>query len=716
MSGLNRISRREPSMGAPIHPLRLGMVFVLLVALAGTTLWRLVDIQLVQHQRFTEMTRKAVDRTITLKAERGAILDRRGRHLVENLQGYGSVAVRPDSLRNRRAAVAQLAGLLDLPVDHVRSRCSSRDPFVWIDRQIEPERLDRVEELALAGVEVHREPMRGYPYGTVAGQVLGHVRVDGVGAAGIEQLYEPMLSGQDGRTLAEIDRRGHIRYDDSYLIDAPVDGGTVRLSLDIDAQAIVEEELARAVEEHGAAGGSIVITRPLTGEILAIASWPGYDPNHYQVAPVEQQRNRAITDVYEPGSTFKIVPFAAVLERNLVDIEEVIDVEHGKWMVGGRPIHDTKVHDYLTVREGFAKSSNILTGKLASLMTFDEFYTVMRDFGFGQRTGIDLVGEVGGILPPVSRWSGVSQANMAMGQGVAVTTLQLAMAYGAIACDGHLMRPLLVRSVVSPDGEVETYEPQVVRTVVTPRTARIIRKLMQETVQVGTGVQASMEGHAVAGKTGTAQKPKPDGSGYADSSYIASFAGFLPADNPEWLAVVVIDDPQGSLYYGGSVAGPVFRRIMQRLLVTVPMEATPNHPIPTDDPRALPANLVMLPSLHACTESEAMAALEGLGLVGRVVGDGSVVVAQSAPEGSCLPRGETVQLTLGGRTAASDIVAPEVRRKPLRDAIATLARHGLCAVVEGSGLVVSQQPSPGELLALGEEVRLVAEPMLETAR
>jgi len=704
-------------MGAPIQAKRLVLVFLGLALLAGATVYRLVSIQVLKHDSYSARAEQQYTDTHDLLPDRGLIVDRRNRPLVENLENYGSIGVRLSRLSDRSMTVARLADELEMNSREITRKLNSDAPFVWIARKVSPVKVSRVEKMNLPGVEVERETKRSYPYGESAGQVVGHVNIDNLGGSGIEQLCEDVLAGRPGWAVMQMDAHGVPRFDPNFPREEPVHGGRVTLAIDIDAQSIAEEELALGIEQNEALSGMVVITKPLTGEVLAVASWPGYDPNHPSAGPVVNQKNRAITDVYEPGSTFKVVPFAAILERDLIDLDKMIDLEEGRWRVADRTIKDSHRYDSLTVRQGFAKSSNILTGKLAQLMSQGDFYTVMRDFGFGQETGIDFVGEVRGILPPVRKWSGVSQANMAIGQGVAVTALQLAMAYGAIANNGWLLRPILISSTVDPDGHVVRNDPMRVRRVMMPSTARILRKLMIEAVEDGTGGQAMIPGVTVAGKTGTAEKPDPINGGYMSGQhYISSFCGFLPAENPEWLALVIIDDPQGSRYYGGSVAGPVFRNIMQRLLVTLPQSESIYALDESIDPRRVEDDWVVMPTVLTLSPEEAVAHIKDCGLKASLIGVGDIVIAQSHNPGSLLREGDSLELTLGCNAGADTLRVPELLHHSLRDALAELTRCGLTPTVEGSGFVVGQDPRPGVRVPAGSRVRLVAEPLIVAVR
>ncbi len=704
---------RPVAVPRPISRVRAVLVFAGLLALAAMITVRLFEVQVVRHDEFADRARRQYRNRRDIEPERGMILDRRGTPLVSNLPDFWSVGVRPREVTDPDRLAKQLSDVLGLSVSTLRAKLGSGRSFVWLRRKLPKRVAQQAKVLGGEVVELRRETRRSYPYGPVGGQVIGFVDVDDVGRSGIEGYYEEVLAGRPGWEVLQHDAKRREILDPEFPRKPPLNGGRVVLSLDINAQAIAEEELQRAVDTYDAAGGMIVVTRPYTGEILAIASSPRYDPNQPGAYDAGARKNRAITDAFEPGSTFKVVPFSGLFDRDLVDIDEPVNCERGSWHIADRIIHDAHPYNILTAQLVLAKSSNIGTAKLAQRLTKREFYTLMRDFGFGQKTGIPLPGEIRGFLEPPSEWSGVSQANLAMGHGVAVTALQLAMAYGVLANDGLLLKPILVLSVTRPDGEVELARPQVVRRVLRPGTARDLRRLLSEAVEVGTGKAAHIPGFTVAGKTGTAQKVDLEKHTYYQDRFVSSFAGFVPAERPELLAVVVIDDPRDGIYYGGTVAAPVFRRVLQRLLVTLPRDEPPLPGEPDRQPEVYPVReetgRVVVPSLVSLTPSEVEESLSRLGLQPVWQGRGSVVAAQGTPPGTAASRGSLIEVVLEEpATSANGVKVPDLRGMDLRQAVATLSRLGLRAHIEGEGIVIRQSPPPGSAMRIGRVCSITA--------
>ncbi|MFH0882928.1 MAG: penicillin-binding transpeptidase domain-containing protein [bacterium] len=701
-----------PGPPRPLSRGRLFAVFVGMLFLAGLTVMRLIDLQVIHHSAYVERANEQYTNRRPIEPERGGVFDRRGNALVVNLPNYWSVGVRPSGVEDADVLSSQLADILHLDPSSVRSALGRKSPFVWVDRKVDPHSADLIRGLGRREIGLQRSTLRRYPFGSIGGQVIGFVNIDNVGAGGTEMRFNDILSGMPGWEVLQKDAWRREIVDPKYPRQAALDGGKVVLSIDINAQAIAEEELEEAVKVHHAAGGMIVVTRPATGEILAIASSPRFDPNDPGVVDASYRKNRAITDVFEPGSTFKVVAFAGVLEMDIADIDELIWCENGSWRTWDRTIRDTHRNGWLTARQVLSKSSNIGTAKLAGRLSPRTFYTIMRDFGFGQETSIELPGEVRGILPTPNEWSGVTQANMAMGHGIAVTALQVAMAYGAIANDGWMMKPMLVLSATDQQGRIELREPVRVRRVLSPATARTMRRLLTDAVELGTGRDAIIEGMNVAGKTGTAQKVDLEHRTYFQDRYVSSFAGFVPAEKPELLAVVVIDDPRGD-HYGGTIAAPVFRDVIERLLVVVPRQEPDLEDGDLDSRQLVESHdKVPMPSLLSLSREEASVLLVSLGLHPVFEGEGGFIAMQSIPAGVDITKGTSVELTLSkadGRKS-DRIKVPDVRGMALRQAVAEMTRNGLRVRVQGSGSVVGQSLNPGEMANEGSVCTLTAEP------
>ncbi|MCK5118391.1 MAG: PASTA domain-containing protein, partial [Candidatus Latescibacteria bacterium] len=549
------------------------------------------------------------------------------------------------------------------------------------------------------------ETTRHYPFGALAGQVLGYTNVDNKGIEGLELGLDEDLHGQPGWTAFRVDARGRRFAEINNPVQDPRDGDRVLLTLSAAIQAIVEEELSDAVARFSARSGQAVLMDPRTGAILAMANVPSCDPNRPGKTAVWTRKNRTITDCYEPGSIFKIVAVAAALEEGIKRPDDRIFCENGKVKVAGRTIRDVHKYGWLTLQEVLEYSSNIGTIKVAQEVGARLLYQYGRAFGFGYQTGIQFPGEVKGTFRPPAKWSGLSLATIAMGQEVAVTALQMAAAYGAIANGGVLMRPWIVRAVVDAHGKtVRESRPEEIRRVMSPETARTLTQFLQGAVERGTGVNAQLEGVHVAGKTGTAQKAIEGGRGYAPGEYVSSFIGFLPAGDPKVVCLVSVDTPRGG-YYGSQVAAPAFKRIMDRVL------SLRECPVSCELRAALEGKEVdrtqreIVPNVCGLPVPQAVEALRAKRLVGSsargkmrkakenvvsgqwpVAGAKAVVGTQvwlaSAPSEAHLPDGAQTDL-------------PNVVGMSFREAVRRLSALGVQVNIRGKGRVKRQRPRAG---------------------
>lgn len=499
----------------------------------------------------------------TILAERGRILDRNQNILALDLP-VKDVWVCPKTiLENGHAhfVTHQLARLLQLDPAFVYDRVNRPGrQFEYVKRFVPRDVADQIARMQLTGVHFDGVTARHYPQGALMSHVVGFSNFDGIGSAGVEQGMNAYLRGRPGLRVSERDGRRSEIYNRRRLVIEPKRGADVYLTLDQNLQFMVEESLDRALDAYNAQSAWAIIQHVQTGEILAMASRPTYDLNAFRFTAEETRRNRAIGYNFEPGSTFKALVIAAALDAGAVRVEHTFDCEQGVWHYGGRPLRDYRPHGVLDVYGILQKSSNIGAAKIALELGNQRLEEYLRDFGIGSTVGIDLPGEEPGILASRSSWSQISATRIAMGHEVAVTALQLLNAVNAIANDGFLMRPYVVRQVMDSQGRVVFQnEPQVLARPVREDTARLMRRIMSRvTEEGGTGRQAALEGYRVAGKTGTAQKPVP--GGYSDRANIASFVGFLPADHPEFSMIIVLDEPQ-PLRTGGATAAPVFKEI-----------------------------------------------------------------------------------------------------------------------------------------------------------
>ncbi|TMA60455.1 MAG: PASTA domain-containing protein [Deltaproteobacteria bacterium] len=622
-----------------------------LAVLRGPALARLAAVQ--HHQR------------IELLPHRGPIVDRAGEPLALSVD-VPSIYVRPRELAGKGAAanrrIAALASALHVPVRTLRAKLQSRTPFVWLKRQALPREAEAVARLGLPGVYTVTEGRRFYPHGSLAAHVLGFVGVDSQGLEGLEQRFDRVIRGEPQYLEFDRDARGREMLTGGVQA-APDQGARLALTLDAGIQEATERELQNGVAAARAAGGAAVVLDPATGEVLALANVPTYNPNEpgdwTDKRWRDRVRNRAITDPYEPGSTFKAVLAAAAIEERIVTPGELFFCERGRFLTGGRAIHDAHPHGWLSFAEVIQYSSNIGASKVGERLGRERYHRYLRAFGFGARTGIELPGETPGIMRPVASWSQIDLATLSFGQGVSVTPLQMAAAFAAIANGGTLLRPFVVKRIVAPGGElVFENEPTAVRRVVSVGSARTTTGLLRRVVERegGTGTKARLEDFAVAGKTGTAQKVDPTTGGYS-SKRIGSFVGFVPADEPRAVILVMIDEP-GTSSYGGVVAAPVFRAIaaavLKRLGVQPPVPVAPvrmaqvaaRKPAPTTaSRRTTPSSVGETPSFLGLSLREALARAQTSGWEVRVVGTG-YVAAQDPLPGTPLVAGRRLALRL----------------------------------------------------------------------
>lgn len=635
--------------------MRRRVVFVLLILglWSGIVVARLAQIQISRHEDYLARAARQQERTLELNPMRGSILDRNGRVLAESVVAT-SVYADPQSISDPKATAAKLAEIdgIGATAAELQKRLSRNGEFAWVARQLPLEIGETVRELDLPGIYFVEEHRRSYPKGTLAANLLGYVSIDGEGLAGAEHAFDRWARGKPGKaTILRDARRG------MYLVGAEgahasVDGLDVVLTIDEVIQFIAEKELRKAVEAWHAPGGSVVVLDPSDGAVLALASWPTFDPNQFGKFPPRAWRNRPVQDLYEPGSTFKIIAAAAAIEEGAVTPSQVVDCGDGAIEIAKVRIreHDSRRYGLLSFTDVMAHSSNVGTIRVATALGARRYYDWVRRFGFGAPTGIGLPGEAAGILRSPERWSLLSNAVISIGQEIAVTPLQIALATAAVADGGRLHRPRIVERVVDRDGNVAWKpEPSPPRQVVSERTSAVLNEILKVAVQRGTGANARLAEHVSAGKTGTAQVPVR--GGYHPTKTIASFSGYAPADRPRLAILVVIEDPRGG-GYGGTVAAPVFRAIAEASLRYL------------DVPASVPRREVEIP------RDIRLAAI-------------------SQPAGGVAP----VQSAAAGTPHRA--VIPDLRGLDARLAVAQATRAGLEVRAVGRGLVTEQTPAPG---------------------
>lgn len=685
---------------------RLYFATAILLITSITVLFKLFDIQLVDRDQYRSLAKRQYERKIVVEAERGAIFDRNMNLLAVNLIYY-SFGADPTEVENPDAIAGNFAKVFGKSKRYYLNRLQQTNSFVWLERKVAPRKAAKIQERK--GLIKLQDLKRHYPYGKLAAQVLGFTDIDNRGVSGIEQTYDSLLAGKDGWAILQADAKNRLSPDSEYPSSEPEFGRNLVLSLDIIFQSIVEEELQATVDKYKAADGIAIIMSPNTGEVLAMANAPGFDPNRYSEYDKKSYRNRAITDIYEPGSTFKVLTAVAAIEEKIVKSTDLVFCENGVFRIHDIPIRDSHKHGYLSFSEVVEQSSNIGIIKTALKLGSDRYYQFARSVGIGNKTGIDLSGEVSGDLKNPVDWSGLSLPMISMGQEVSITAMQLANVYATIANGGTLYRPFMLKQVTDPEGVVlQNTEPNVIRKVSSQSTMLTVKDMLAHTVQKGTGKKANIDWLDVAGKTGTAQKFEMANQRYSKEHFVASFVGFFPVYNPQLVCLVIVNDPKGVIW-GADVAAPTVRRIAERIVGTgSQFNQDLNRLLAVhEDSSALKVQFV--PDLKFLPVSLAEKIAEESSLPFQFVGTGGFVRDQSIPQGNKIGDGEKLLLYLSEDTNRPDqksngkIRTPDVRGLSVRTALNKLLSEKLDVQVIGSGLVVSQYPKAGSYMNEGDK-------------
>lgn len=615
---------------------------------------RLIYLQVIQHEQLVARATRQQMRTVPASAKRGDILDRRGRVLAYSVDADTVYAV-PSEIKDAELVASTLCDALDDCSERERQtiarRLGQRRAFAYVRRQTDPDEARRVAALQLDGIGFLKETRRYYPNKELAAHLLGYVGVDSVGLHGVESAYDGQIRGRAGTILIQTDAR-HRAF--SRIERPPTAGATLELTIDHYLQYVAERELRAAVDQHQADGGTVLIMDPHSGELLALANEPTFNPNAFAKYDDDRRRNRATQDVYEPGSTFKMITASAALEEHVMEPTAPIDVSAGMIRLRSRQITDIVRHDTLSFEDVIVRSSNVGAVKIGLELGSDRLGRYVRRFGFGQRLSRDFQGESAGILRDPMRWTEDSLASISMGYEIGVTPLQMATAASAIANGGVLLEPRLVHAVVRGGGRVES-KPRIIRRAIGSDTSTRLTAIMEQVVARGSGRGARIPGYRIAGKTGTSAK-LVDGR-YSKSSYNASFVGFVPSTDPAFTILVVIDNPSTGQYYGGQVAAPVFSRVADAALR--------HHGIaPTVNPRK---PLIVVRDRERTTTRPITF---GVGHASRSVAPVTIV-------------------------AAGEGLMPNMRGLSAREALRELVRVGLTAHVTGQGLVAEQVPAAG---------------------
>jgi len=703
---------------------RLYVLGVVLILWCGAICLRLVYLQIFRYGSFEQRAQHQQQRTVEVSARRGIIYDRAGRELAMSVAVDSAFAV-PTEIPDLAGTISLISRITKSDPRELLARCKAAKTFCWVARKADAETADRIRSLNLRGIYFQKESKRFYPKGELAAQVIGYVGTDDEGLSGIEREYDEKLRGRPGEMLISVDAR---RKWFGSVEKQPEPGQNVVLTIDQQIQYIAERELDTAMEQTHAISGTVIVENPRTGEILALANRPTFNPNLTREITPEKLKNHAVSDVYEPGSTFKLVTISAALEEKLTTPNEVFDCQMGSIVINGMRIHDSRPHGLLPVSDILAESSDVGSIKIGMRLGDERFYKYIRGFGFGQQTGIELPGETRGLTKPPSRWSKVSFAAISMGQEIGITPLQLVGLVSTMANDGVRVAPRIVAATTLPQSTPQTITLQAKeqQRVISSLTAAQMRQMMQGVVLHGTGTKAILEGYSTAGKTGTAQKVDPATHAYSHTKYVASFAGFAPINNPAITVAVTLDSAVG-LHQGGQVSAPVFHRVAQQVLeylhtphdVELPRnrqlllasrqvkeeEITEGSPDHLGDPM----DLTETPATSATSASIPASAMAGnaVPLVPAAlrqteaasVEETKQPIAPSVPAEHIPPSG-TVVLDID----QEEIAVPVFTGKSVRAAIELAQENGLDLDVVGSGLGQEQSPSAGVRVPSGSKV------------
>ncbi len=705
----------------------LGAILALwCVAICG----RLIYLQVFSYGKFVKQAGHQQQRAIPLAAKRGVIYDRSGHELAMSVMVDSAFAV-PTEVKDLPTAIALITRITGEDYHVVLADCRAHKTFCWVARKADDETIERINSLKLQGIHFQKEPKRFYPARDLAAQVLGSVGMEDSGLSGIEHAYDDELRGKPGKMFISVDARKQWFSD---IATQPDPGDNIVLTIDKNIQYIAEKELEQAIHDTQAISGTVIVENPHTGEILALANRPTFNPNVSKQIKPETLTNRAVSYVYEPGSTFKLVTISAALEEKVTNPNELFDCQMGSIVYNGMRIRDSKPHGILPVWGVLAESSDVGSIKIALRLGEDRFYKYIRSYGFGQPTGIELPGETRGLTKPPSRWSRVSIAAISMGQEIGISPLQLAGLVSTFANDGVWIAPRIVAGTVQPQGAPQTvaFHPGAAHRVISSYTAAEMRSMMEKVVldAHGTGRRAILEGYTSAGKTGTAQKVDPATGAYSKTKYIGSFAGFAPVNNPQIVVAVILDSAVG-LHQGGQVSAPVFRRITQQVLeyLHVPHdlplapkhqlllakvrdkdldEGTPDHPgQPLEtaevngnaDEGSKPASVARSPSSATADTAQPVVQAAMREPVVSSVAPNQGKTPEPPPQPT-LPTSGTVVLDVeqGG------IEVPSFVGKTFRGAVEAAQDVGLELEAVGSGLARQQSPLAGSHVPAGSRV------------
>ncbi|MFZ3215503.1 MAG: penicillin-binding transpeptidase domain-containing protein [Candidatus Acidiferrales bacterium] len=673
--------------------LRWLVVWVVAVVWMGAVLARLSYLQLFCYSEYFAKAQHQQQRIFEISPMRGVIYDRKGRELAVSIP-MDSLFADPTDIKDPEMVARLLARVLDVPAEDLQAKINEASKPVRLAKKLSPETVERIDEMNLQGVFFEKENRRVYPEHELLAHVLGWVDTDEKGMGGIEHELDKEIRGRPGRVMLMADGKRRF-YDRRESAADP--GASVVLTIDETIQYIAEKELAQVMQESHAKSGTVVVQDPANGALLAVANYPTFDSNDAGKFPDDVRMDRAVTAAYEPGSTFKIITMTGAIENGVTNPDELVDCQMGSIVVAGRLIHDHKPYGVLSVRDVLANSSDVGTIKIALRLGAAKFYDVIRQFGFGQLTGIELPGENRGLLRPVENWTASSIGSVAIGQEVSATPVQIVSAISAIANGGTLYRPHLVQEIRgdTPMALPARPEPQ---QATDARTAATLREMMEDVVLDGTGVPAKLDGYTAAGKSGTAQKIDPATGRYSPTQYVASFVGFAPVNEPAVTILVMLDSPVGQ-HMGGNLGGPVFKRIAEQVLAyldvahDIPMNSHAETETAKNAPR--PAQ----PDKSGAANHENQARFEAVVAKQNQAVATQAAASQAAASPSAQGKPPTVAFS-----EEDAVEVPDLSGATVRSVTETCVRLGLIPSLLGSGVALEQSPEAGARVIRGSTV------------
>jgi cell division protein FtsI/penicillin-binding protein 2 len=696
---------------------RINLFLIGFLLLFVSILLRLINIQIIDSEKYRYTAKKQSQSREVIIPPRGLVSDRNMNTLVSNIYKL-TITADPSKIKNPDSVAILIASRLNKDYKAYLEILLNKDnPSVYLERKTDITDLRGIDTFKIDGINITKDPSRLYNFGSLGSQIIGFTDIENNGVSGIELAFNKELSGKEGYTIMQKDGKGNKRPDLSFVQREPVTGDNIVLTIDKEVQSLTEEELAEAVSHYSADKGKIVVLSVKTGEILAMTSFPTFNPNDIKTTDTIGMKNSVISDIYEPGSTFKIITAAGCLEEGLESENSVISTENGSYSFNGNLIKDTHPASSLTFQQVIEYSSNIGFAKLSEKLGQERFYKYARDFGIGIFSGIELRGENKGLLKRPIEFTNGSLEFMSIGYQISVNALQLAMAYGAIANNGMLMRPYIIKKEYSPDGKV-VFEstPSPVRQVVSEQTAKRLTKLFTGVVEKGTGVDAKISGFSIAGKTGTSQR-LVNGE-YSSGSHNSSFIGYFPAEDPVILIAVILDNPKSGEYYGGKVAAPVFQKIATRIInyygisnnfnpdfLNININRT-NKEI--NGIKEVKSEYKLIPNLIDLKLNDAIEILKEKNIKFEVDGDNQknsnvIVISQNPVPDAKININENISIKLSVITIKSEdgksLVVPSVQFMSLRKAINKLVTNGFTVGINGSGEVIDQLPKAGSVMA-----------------